>query len=438
MKKLRKTFYPILALILLVSLAMPASALFFSKAEADADILASFTKNGMVNQVLSFQKTDFASRVYGDGSLESIVITKLPDVKAGVLKLAGTEVPTGATIESGQLDQLKFYPTLGLAGETAKFSFVPVFSSGSATEASTVSIYLLKAQNNAPVAEDLSLSTYKNIAANGTFSAVDPEGDKITFQLTDKPARGEVTYEENSASFVYTPYENKTGKDSFTYVAVDAVGNVSEPATVKVVIQKPATKVTYSDMEGQGAHAAAIRLAEANIFVGECMGGTYFFRPDEAVTRSEFLAAAMNAAGVTDLSTVGQTGFADDAQIPVWAKGYAATALKSGVIEGMKDENGRVVFAPSADMTVAEAAVLLNRVLEISDVNTSAAGEGTGAAPVWAAQSVVNLETCGILTADSAGALRLDRAVTRADMARMLSAAMDLLENRKDTGLFPW
>ena len=50
--------------------------------------------------------------------------------------------------------------------------------------------------------------------------------------------------EDGSSEFVYTPYENKTGKDSFTYVAVDAVGNSSDPATVKIKIEKPNTKVT--------------------------------------------------------------------------------------------------------------------------------------------------------------------------------------------------
>lgn len=55
-------------------------------------------------------------------------------------------------------------------------------------------------------------------------------------------------------------------------MAVDAVGNSSDPATVKIKIEKPNTKVTYADM-GRPAHKAAIRLAEEGIFVGECMVG---------------------------------------------------------------------------------------------------------------------------------------------------------------------
>lgn len=76
------------------------------------------------------------------------------------------------------------------------------------------------------------------MAINGQCAAVDPEGDLVTFQLVDKPARGQVALQEDGY-FCYTPYENKKGKDTFTYVAVDANGNISQEATVKVTIEKP-------------------------------------------------------------------------------------------------------------------------------------------------------------------------------------------------------
>ena len=142
-----------------------------------------------------------------------------------------------------------------------------------------------------PIAENLALSTYKNVAFSGTLSALDPEGDPITFRVTKNPARGELTFSDaDPARFTYTPYENKTGKDSFTYVAEDAEGSVSQEATVSVRIEKPATKVTYADMDGHPAHKAAIALAEEKILIGERLGETWFFRPDQSVTREEFLA----------------------------------------------------------------------------------------------------------------------------------------------------
>ncbi|MDD4714981.1 MAG: Ig-like domain-containing protein [Oscillospiraceae bacterium] len=437
MKKLSRMISPALSLILLFSMALPASALFWNKAEGETAAVASFAKNGLVNQSVAFQQSDFVSQVQGDDALKRIVVTKLPDGTDGILKLGGANVPPGATIDMDQIGTLRFYPLAGTGAHTAAFSFLPVFSGGTGKEA-VVSIHLLKTQNNAPVAENLSLSTYKNIAISGAFSAIDPEGDTIAYQLKGKPARGEVTFHENSASFVYTPYENKTGKDSFTYVAVDKLGNVSKAATVKVVIEKPVTKVTYADMQGHPAHRAAIKLAETNLLVGECLNGQYFFHPDEAVTRSEFLASAMNAAGLPSLSNVSITGFADDSQIPAWAKDYAATALKAGIIQGEKGSGG-TVFSPNDDITAAEAAVILNRVLDISDVSSTASFSSSQTSlNAWANQAAVNLSAHGILTAGCSSSKSLSQHVTRADMAEMLCSALELLEARQGGGLFHW
>ena len=235
--------------------------------------------------------------------------------------------------------------------------------------------------------------------------------------------------EDGSSEFVYTPYENKTGKDSFTYVAVDAVGNSSDPATVKIKIEKPNTKVTYADMDGDPAHKAAIRLAEEGIFVGECMGGAYFFQPDAAVTRGEFVAMAMNAAGMEALEDVERTDFADDVSIPTWAKPYVSSALKAGLVQGSRSSDGQVVFQAEEPITAAEAAVLLDRALQVTDVSADTlAEEGI---PTWAAQSAANLATCGVLSLDGG----LSAPLTRGEAAELLCGALELQDSR-DGGWF--
>ncbi|MEG2001064.1 MAG: Ig-like domain-containing protein, partial [Evtepia sp.] len=186
---------------------------------------------------------------------------------------------------------------------------------------------LSPASNQPPIAQNMELATYQNIASTGRFLATDPEGDLITFRITKKPARGSVAISEGT-QFIYTPYENKTGKDSFSYVAEDAGGNTSTPATVKFKIKKPDTKVTYADMNGHPAHSAAIRLAEKNILTGARLGTVYFFQPNVSVTREEFLAMAMDTMGVKTLRDATATGFADDDLIAAWAKPYIASALK--------------------------------------------------------------------------------------------------------------
>ena len=427
-RSLRRGVLLLLMAALSVLMALPASAQLLS-AEPDGPAVATFAKNGTPQEVFTFSAADFLVE-NGEEPLDSIVLTSLPDSNAGVLTLGGMDLASGEAVAMEAVSGMAFTPNDSPTVATTSFTFTPVFADGSAGEDVTVDLYLLTAENSAPIARDLELSTYKNVAAQGQFSAVDPEGDLLTFRLVDKPARGAVTLpEDGSATFTYTPYENKTGKDSFTYVAVDAVGNASDPATVKLRIEKPDTKVTYSDMEGDPAHKAAIRLAEEGIYVGECMGGAYFFQPDAAVTRGEFVAMAMDAAGVETLAGVERTGFADDEAIPTWAKAYAASALKAGLVQGSRGADGQVVFQAEEPITAAEAAVLLDRALQVTDVSAETwAAEGV---PAWAAQSAANLATCGVLPADST----LESALTRGEAAQMLCSALELLDSR-DTGWF--
>lgn len=285
--------------------------------------------------------------------------------------------------------------------------------------------------NAAPVAENLTLKTYRDVGISGSFAATDPEGDAVTFRIVDSPARGAVEVdEEDTAAFRYTPYERKKGKDSFTYVAVDSVGNVSKPATVKIAIEKQTTKVTYSDMAGNAAHYAALRLAEAGIYVGRQVGEFYCFDPDETFTREEFLALAMAVAEAEPLKDVTLTGFHDDDAISVWAKGYVSAALMDGTIQGSRNEAGRAVFNGPAPITRAEAAVIIDRLLKTGDVSVETFG--SDAVPVWAGQSVANLDAVSVM-APSASMLE---PATRGEIAQALSSMLDVVENRRDKSWF--
>ena len=438
MNRRHKLLSLMLALTLTVTV-LPTSAYFFGneneETEAEQACVATFAKNGTPATPITFSSNDFL--VIGEKTLDSILITQLPAWEAGVLTLGGNSLTVGDAISRSALSGLQFQPLSSPSTPVTSFSFTPFFSDGTAGEDVTVDLHLLTAENSVPVAEHLSLSTYKNIAVGGRFSAVDPEGDLLTFRIIDKPARGAVTLDdEGSADFVYTPYENKTGKDSFTYVAVDSVGNVSAPATVKIRIEKPRTSVTYTDMDGQTAHKAALRLAEEEIFIGECLNGEYFFRPDEPVTRSEFVAMALKMAGQEALTTISRTGFADDAAIPTWAKGYVASGLKSGVVRGTIGENGLIVFQGADTVTRGEASVLLDRVLQVTSVSAPTFYSDSDTAPAWAYQAAVNLETAGVLQTDSTGALALSQQLNRADAAELLANALELLDSRAVNSLF--
>ena len=279
-----------------------------------------------------------------------------------------------------------------------------------------------RAEGNAPVAQNLELTTYRNVSVGGRLTAVDPDGDTLTFQITTEPTKGEIELTDDGR-FVYTPDTNRRGRDYFGFKAVDAEGNSSQEATVIIRIEKQKTRTTYSDLAGDPSQYAATMLAEEGIFVGQQLGGSYVFEPGREVTRGEFLAMCMELGGEELLSAVAATGFADDADIPVWQKRYVATALMDGVISGTVSD-GASVFDPESSITVQEAAVMLNNVLGATDVPTAAYD---GLVPAWAAQATANLTACGVLTFSS----RYTDTLTRADAAQMLCAAIGVRDGRE-------
>ncbi|MCI8551620.1 MAG: S-layer homology domain-containing protein [Lawsonibacter sp.] len=436
MKRVSRALAPLLTLALAVSLAVPASAFFWNK-KAAQPYVEDFSKNGLIGSAISFAPEDFAVRPDAKTALSGITVDQLPDPGAGVLCIGGQPVEAGAFVDAAALAGLRFQSAQNPTVTTTTLLFTPSFSQGQEARQSTVTLYLLTEENTPPVARNMELTTYKNVAITGYFDAVDGEGDALTFQLTSTPARGAVTLaEDGSSQFVYTPYENKTGSDSFTYVAIDPAGNTSPEARVSLRIDKPDTKVTYSDLAGHPIQKAAVRLAEEGIYVGRYVDGRYFFDPDQAVTRAQFLTMAMSVAGLEDLEGVSLTGFSDDDAIPTWAKGAVSAALKAGVVQGSRDASGAPVFGASDTITRAEAAVMLDNLLDITDVPVAVFS--TGSDGHWAAQAAANLSASGIIRAETAGSIQLADTLTVAGAAEMLDGALDVMEARRSGSWLPW
>ena len=430
----RRAATPLLALALAFSLILPSSAFFWNKKTEDPYV-EDFSKNGLIGSTIVFQPEDFVVKT--GGVLTGIRVDALPDPGTGILCIGGQPVEEGAFVDATALGGLRFQSSSDPTATTASLLFTPSFSSGQEAPQATATIYLLDKENNPPVARNMELSTYKNVAITGYFDAVDGEGDALTFQLTSTPARGSVTLaEDGSSQFVYTPYENKTGSDSFTYVAIDPAGNSSPEAKVSLRIDKPDTKVSYSDLEGHPVQKSAIRLAEEGVYVGRYVNGRYFFDPDQAVSRAQFLTMAMSVAGLADLEGITITGFSDDDAIPTWAKGAVSAALKAGVVQGTRNASGAPIFGASDAITRGEATVMLDNLLDITDVPVAVFS--TGDASHWAAQSAANLSASGIIRAEAAGAVQLSDSLTMADAAEMLDGALDMMDARGRGSWLPW
>ena len=288
--------------------------------------------------------------------------------------------------------------------------------------------------NAAPIAENMQLDTFREISITGKFSAIDPEGDLMTYAISSDPKKGTIEMISED-EFCYTPKDGKKGKDTFTYTAIDTAGNVSAEATVTVNIKKQSTDICYSDMIDDSSHYAALTLAEEGIFTGEQLGNEYLFHPAQSISRSEFLAMCLKLCNVETIDSISKTGFYDDSDIPMWAKTYVAAGLMSDIIQGHPNEEGKLVFSAGNPITFAEAAVILNNILEITDVGSGDIDETL--CPSWAYQATLNLSACDIIPSTTTSVF--NNAITRADAAEMLCGAISVLEARDEgSSLLSW
>ena len=111
---------------------------------------------------------------------------------------------------------------------------------------------------------------------------------------------------------------------------------------------------TDNDQIGGWAESAVALAVQAGIIAGYDDGS---FRPNAKITRAE-MAAIIARAMRLPAGSEASTGFADDADVPVWAKGAVEEIRKLGIVSG----RGGNQFVPNDTATRAEAAVILLRV----------------------------------------------------------------------------
>ena len=271
----------------------------------------------------------------------------------------------------------------------------------------------------APVAENLEFTTYRNTSFGGTLSAYDSDGEELNYEITTSPVKGDIKL-ESDGSFVYTPRQDKKGKDYFGYRAIDSEGNGSQEATVIITIEKQKSGVSYSDMEGNAAEYAAVLLSERGVFTGQQLCGKYQFCPEETVSRGEFMSMCMQLAGSNVVSGVVNTGYRDDASIPAWMKDYVAAAAMNGISFADEDENAPE-FAAARPVSKSEAAVILTNVLGLKSVSYMPLYDELDAD---AAQACADLSAYGVI---KEGRLLGDE-MTRAEAAMLLASAAEILD----------
>ncbi len=286
----------------------------------------------------------------------------------------------------------------------------------------------------------LEVMTFCDVPVMSSLSSYDPEGDTVTYEITEYASHGRVMLnDKHTGAYTYTPDRGYVGKDSFCYVVRDEYGNYSTGARVSVQVSATPASVTYADLDGLACAAAAIRVSAAGIMNGIRVGADEYFRPDTAITRVEFLVTAMNAIGMdpsvvlASEEAVGQAlaCLTDGQEIPQAMRGYVAMALKNGVISGKSagDESTDArTFCPQDTITRAEAAVILSNLIGYAKQTTVSAFADADSMPDWSVPAMTSLYALGIMTSFD-GSARAGETMTRGDTAIWLDATMRLIAN---------
>jgi VCBS repeat-containing protein len=122
-------------------------------------------------------------------------------------------------------------------------SFTYRASDGTANSAAATVDVTVNAVNDAPVADDQSISTDEDVAKDITLSASDVEGGNLTYEVVDGPAHG--TLSGSGANLTYTPNDDYFGDDSFAFKANDGTTD-SNTATVTITVSDTTAPTVFS------------------------------------------------------------------------------------------------------------------------------------------------------------------------------------------------
>lgn len=377
-------------------------------------------KTGLKGHKISFSDSDFKS-AFAITDFEGITVTSIPSSKEGTLLLAGRRVKDGQTIKRRNLAALVFVPASAEV-EEAEFSFI-ITDNGAKTP-SICKMRFIDKINYAPKTPEvkessLSLTTQAEISVYGKLEGNDPEGDSLEYIIASYPKNGSLTFtDKENGLYKYTPSNGFSGYDSFVYVIRDEYGNYSDACEVGIRIVERMSSEVYADMTDRSEYNAAIAMSAMGIMNGRVLGDSKYFMPDETVSRAEFVAMAMKAAGMQRDSSLTKSFFDDNSEIPASLVGYVATAQRVGIIDGDYTDRG-LVFEPNRAISKNEAAKIMCAIMGINRDSEDGAYFENASVDFGARTSVAAMFTLGIFDGNPEE-VDLAVSVTRANAAEYL------------------
>ncbi|GIO13063.1 hypothetical protein J19TS2_26180 [Cohnella xylanilytica] len=270
-----------------------------------------------------------------------------------------------------------------------------------------------------------------SLTAGDSLLTLTPAFDPNVFEYKAQTAEARIVlrFEANAAAKIRINGQDVSGVyeaslqpgDNLLTFDIQAENGESRSYRVTVVRQAPdpEPQTPFGDVAGHWAEASIREAASLGLIQGDERGN---FRPDDELTRSEWLVMLARALKLESGSSEGASlPFSDAARIPAWARGQVASAVSSGIANGS--------FRPLQAVSRAEIAAILARSLhwEPQAANAPAFADASDI-PAWALPSVQAAVQHGALEGRSGGRFEPNATATRAEAATILARLSKLTD----------
>ena len=212
-----------------------------------------------------------------------------------------------------------------------------------------------------------------------------------------------------------------------TFTAVKTGTDVTGSIVVSYGSKRVAIAVTvgssqpFADTKGHWAESYITSLYYDGTLQGSTKNGKLYYRPDDTMTRQEFIVAMMRYLGtdLTGYSSV-ELPFTDAARIASWAKSAMQAAYSLGYLTGSK-EGSNLYAHPEQTISRQEAMVILSRTKDFTEADASVLNAFSDSSKIanWARTALAQMTQQKII-GGSNGKLNPTGKVTRAEVAKML------------------
>ncbi|MGG4128446.1 S-layer homology domain-containing protein [Paenibacillus illinoisensis] len=171
------------------------------------------------------------------------------------------------------------------------------------------------------------------------------------------------------------------------------------------------------DTEGHWAKSLIDQALTAGFVQGY---GDGTFRPNQKVTRAEFITMLGRAMKLNTSSTV--TTYTDAKQIPIWSAPYIVEAASAGIISGYTDGS----FKPNKPLNRAEMVTMIARASSTPEGSkASLSFEDRNQIPAWAAPYVASMVDAGLIDGIGGNRFAPLQTATRAESVKLILSLLD-------------